>query len=210
MQTCPNCGSIVMRGDPYCTHCGATLRWYFNEEEEDYEPPEEDKKSKLHEIFNIMMETDMTTDKRFDLFSKYIFMTDYLLDEIRQSIHDEEKMYKCKFIMIHTATYLQVYIFFREDKYRDVLIFNRCYIEYSPGQFDPEEREFHYIYTKLYNEEKFQRKVDEMEKEGFYLKDIYSNITYPRFENDLTASFSDGENDMLFDIDDELNFRRIS
>lgn len=156
MQTCPNCGSIVMRGDPYCTHCGATLRWYFNEEEEDYEPPEEDKKSKLHEIFNIMRESDMTTDERFDLFSKYIFMTDYLLDEIRQSIHDEEKMYKCRFIMIHTETYPQVYIFFREDKYRDVLIFNRCYIEYSPGQFDPEEREFHYIYTKLYNEEKFQ------------------------------------------------------
>ena len=208
MQTCPNCGTIVMRGDPYCTHCGATLRWYPDKEE--YEPPEEDKRPKVHEIFNIMRESDMTTDERFDLFSKYIFMTDSLLEEIRQSIHDEERMYRCRFIMIHTGTYPQIYIFLREDRYRDILIFNRCYIEYSPGQFDPEEREVHYVYTTLYNEEKFQRKVDEMERDGFYLKDIYSNITYRRFENDLTAIFTDGENDILFDIDDELNFRKIS
>ena len=23
MPTCPNCGSIVMEGDTYCSHCGA-------------------------------------------------------------------------------------------------------------------------------------------------------------------------------------------
>ncbi|MBQ2666524.1 hypothetical protein [Methanobrevibacter sp.] len=27
MNTCPNCGSIVMRGEPYCSHCGAHFRW---------------------------------------------------------------------------------------------------------------------------------------------------------------------------------------
>ncbi len=27
MPTCPNCGEIVMNGDPYCSHCGATFRW---------------------------------------------------------------------------------------------------------------------------------------------------------------------------------------
>ena len=26
MPTCPNCGEIVMNGDPYCSHCGATFR----------------------------------------------------------------------------------------------------------------------------------------------------------------------------------------
>lgn len=25
MATCPNCGEIVMEGDPYCSNCGATL-----------------------------------------------------------------------------------------------------------------------------------------------------------------------------------------
>ena len=27
MPTCPNCGSIVMEGDPYCSHCGAHFKW---------------------------------------------------------------------------------------------------------------------------------------------------------------------------------------
>lgn len=27
MHTCPDCGSIIMEGDPYCTHCGAHLSW---------------------------------------------------------------------------------------------------------------------------------------------------------------------------------------
>ena len=35
MATCPNCGEIVMNGDPYCSNCGATLRWISDEEDED-------------------------------------------------------------------------------------------------------------------------------------------------------------------------------
>ena len=35
MPTCPNCGSIVMEGDPYCSHCGAHFKWNFTVEEED-------------------------------------------------------------------------------------------------------------------------------------------------------------------------------
>ena len=27
MPTCPDCGSIIMKGDPYCSHCGAHLTW---------------------------------------------------------------------------------------------------------------------------------------------------------------------------------------
>lgn len=33
MPTCPDCGSIIMEGDPYCSHCGAHLSW-----NEDYSP----------------------------------------------------------------------------------------------------------------------------------------------------------------------------
>ena len=36
MPTCPDCGSIVMEGDPYCTHCGAHLIWIDDDEENDY------------------------------------------------------------------------------------------------------------------------------------------------------------------------------
>ncbi len=27
MHTCPDCGSNIMKGDPYCPHCGAHLVW---------------------------------------------------------------------------------------------------------------------------------------------------------------------------------------
>jgi len=27
MPTCPNCGEILMNGNPYCSHCGTALRW---------------------------------------------------------------------------------------------------------------------------------------------------------------------------------------
>ena len=33
MPTCPNCGEIVMNGDPYCPHCGVTFRWVDDEYE---------------------------------------------------------------------------------------------------------------------------------------------------------------------------------
>lgn len=32
MNTCPNCGSIVMEGDPYCPHCGVHLKWDSDDE----------------------------------------------------------------------------------------------------------------------------------------------------------------------------------
>ena len=34
MLTCPNCGSIVMEGDSYCSHCGAHLKWSYADENE--------------------------------------------------------------------------------------------------------------------------------------------------------------------------------
>lgn len=32
MPTCPNCGEIIMEGDPYCSYCGTHLRWDFNDD----------------------------------------------------------------------------------------------------------------------------------------------------------------------------------
>ena len=34
MLTCPNCGSIVMEGDSYCSHCRAHLKWSYADENE--------------------------------------------------------------------------------------------------------------------------------------------------------------------------------
>ena len=38
MATCPNCGEIVMEGDPYCSNCGTTFIWSDDDERK---PPEE-------------------------------------------------------------------------------------------------------------------------------------------------------------------------
>lgn len=37
MATCPDCGEIVMEGDPYCPNCGAVFDWDDDEEEDDDE-----------------------------------------------------------------------------------------------------------------------------------------------------------------------------
>lgn len=37
MNTCPDCGTLVMEGDPYCSHCGAHLLW----SDDEYESGEE-------------------------------------------------------------------------------------------------------------------------------------------------------------------------
>ena len=39
MNTCPDCGSMIMEGDPYCSHCGAHLSW---------DGPENDSASQLY------------------------------------------------------------------------------------------------------------------------------------------------------------------
>ena len=39
MPTCPNCGTIVLEGEPYCSHCGATFVWY-DDEDDAFESPE--------------------------------------------------------------------------------------------------------------------------------------------------------------------------
>lgn len=38
MPTCPDCGSIIMQGDPYCSHCGAHLSW--QEDSSSVSPPQ--------------------------------------------------------------------------------------------------------------------------------------------------------------------------
>lgn len=34
MATCPDCGSIIMEGDPYCSHCGAHLLWELDDDDD--------------------------------------------------------------------------------------------------------------------------------------------------------------------------------
>lgn len=52
MPTCPDCGNIIMEGDPYCEHCGAHLSWSDERESQ----PEENRYSEagLDDIIDSM------------------------------------------------------------------------------------------------------------------------------------------------------------
>ena len=209
MATCPNCGEIVMNGDPYCTNCGATLRWYFDDDEDDFETDEKDRGPDLSKAFDMMLNSGLTSREKFDLCKEYVFMPDYMLDEIMENILQEEKLYKCSFVMVYAKPYPPVYIFLRQDKYRDVLIFERCYVEYQPTMFDPEYTEFHYSYAKLFDNPKFKSEVERIERKGLKFKEVYSDITTPVWANDLNAIFTDGNDDRIYKIDDELNLKKV-
>lgn len=199
---------MVMEGDPYCSHCGATFRW--EDDEESYESEQDDDSSDLIRIYHEMVESDLTTDERFDLFKEYLFMPDYMLDEIRETIHEEEKLYRCRFIMVYTATYPQVYIFLRQDKFRDCIIFDRCYEEYSPTRFDPEGREFNFIYERLYESPKFQSQLEKLKREGLELDGISSSITFYQIKDYMIATFIKNDSTLVYyEIDDEVNFKKL-
>lgn len=52
MPTCPDCGNIIMEGDPYCEHCGAHLSW--SDESPGDSPDCRYSKNSLDDILNSM------------------------------------------------------------------------------------------------------------------------------------------------------------
>ena len=205
MATCPNCGEVVMDGDPYCSHCGSALRWNFDDDG----GHGENENSDLHDLFDLMLKSDLSTDERLDLFKKHLFLTDSILEVLKESIRETETIYRCRFIMPYTKGYPVTYIFFRQDAYRDVMIFERCYVEYDPGRFDPEQTEIHCLYNRLYASEKFRREVARIEGEGLKFRQVQSEVgVFHRPDDEITACFTDGDDCVFYRIDDDLNFKR--
>ena len=202
MPTCPNCGEIIMEGDPYCSHCGTAFMWYHDDDGE--EPPEKKEESPFLRLYNQMVASDMTTDERLDLFLKDTHRPDYLLDEIRESVKREEVLSESRFIMVWTDSYPEIYVFLRRGKFRDALIFNKCYPEYSTGYFDPENRDINYIYDRLYRDERFIWQVSEICKGGFEFCGVETR-GISEWKDKLSARFTNGYIDVCYDIDDDLN-----
>ncbi len=125
-----------------------------------------------------MRDSDLSTRERFEVFREPLFLTDSMYDEIFQSILDEESQYGCGFVMVFTNTYPQIYVFLRQDKFRDVIILDRCYVPYSPGRFNPDEREFRFIYSKLFESPEFLGLVERLSGEGLELRDVYTSTTF--------------------------------
>ena len=206
MATCPNCGEIVMDGDSYCSHCGSTLRWNSDDDAGSHDESDD---SYMYDLFDQMLKSGLSTDERLELFEKYLFLTDSMREVLKESIRETETLYKCRFIMPYTKSYPVTYIFFRQDTYRDVMIFERCYVEYDPGRFDPDQAEIHYLYNRLYASEKFRREVARIEREGLKFTGVQSEVGVFHIPDDvITACFTDGDDYVFYRIDDDLNFKR--
>lgn len=54
MPTCLDCGSIVMEGDPYCTHCGAHLSWSSGEPQNNQRRELQTNEEKINDILRAM------------------------------------------------------------------------------------------------------------------------------------------------------------
>lgn len=88
MPTCPHCGSIIMEGDPYCSHCEAILSWDDDNNRREteipsymdpYDPAEELRKSEEKRQELLSMISDFYQVKLEDLdvkdtYTEYIFM----------------------------------------------------------------------------------------------------------------------------------------
>ena len=88
MHTCPDCGSNIMKGDPYCPHCGAHLVWsddyrssrdrpdipYYEDdslkEAQEYERKHQEYRKKICETYKVELE-DLDLK---DGYTEYIFL----------------------------------------------------------------------------------------------------------------------------------------
>ena len=88
MHTCPDCGTIIMKGDPYCPHCGAHLVWsddyqssrdrpdipYYEDdslkEAQEYERKHQEYRKKICETYKVELE-DLDLK---DGYTEYIFL----------------------------------------------------------------------------------------------------------------------------------------
>lgn len=61
MYTCPNCGSPVLEGDPYCQHCGSHLSWIG--QTDDFESNDYDLDDVLDALFINQMQKSLLKQK---------------------------------------------------------------------------------------------------------------------------------------------------
>jgi len=94
MPTCPNCGEIVMNGDPYCSNCGTTFDWYDEDEDEDEDedvPSLSYKFRKDIEGLKVMANSELFLQTHINTISGYYNrLTDYDKDELWDFMNSDD------------------------------------------------------------------------------------------------------------------------
>lgn len=150
MPTCPNCGELLMTGDPYCTHCGATIRWY-DEEEDDGGSSEIDVSELLgNEIL-------------VDLYNQGFFLPEVL--NMKKEINQFMDEFSCELISAEPYNDIVLFNFLKEENYWSTTL-RVTYDSHAPVWF----LTFHEDlivgnFEKLYADEKFRELIRKEEKE---------------------------------------------
>jgi hypothetical protein len=140
MPTCPNCGSIVMEGDPYCSHCGAHFKWsYFDEEDDtpDYRATSEFAYGETFSHDSYSSETD------YDGFSRFLDFGE--VSETYLEADEEKLEYIASHICADSSQKLQLKAQIRE--YQKAEDFKGFYIKKDYGF---EVYYFHFIQENEY------------------------------------------------------------
>lgn len=181
MPTCPDCGSIIMEGDPYCTHCGAQIVWseevFHNNE---YEPPK------------IRQCGDKKEDDFFQTCCDLGFPA-FLVCQMQDYLSEVKSEFNVRFKGTDHVDMGLIFNLEGERKYYDIYLsatffFSGFYIKQF--YFDPYDVTADF--TKLYDDEDFKRLIKRTEDERGS-KFLHCEIGYIPGAYLVSAIFDDGK-----------------
>lgn len=161
MPNCPNCGEIVMEGDPYCSHCGAHFIWDFDDED-DYE--RDSHQSELERIKQQRKNEYPYNDDFFnDLYHEGVL--EIAIDRMSDGIEDLKRKFGVELKDVSIYNDIVHFELFKRDKYFDATL--RASFDLSTSFNDvifyrdivtPD-------FSRLYSSEEFKRLIEKAEKE---------------------------------------------
>ena len=154
MPTCPNCGTIVLEGEPYCSHCGATFVWNDNEED-DFES----QGGRQHREY--------LTPYDIDFFNELYNSTELSvakINEMYDGVIDIQNRFSCKLGDIELIGEILLFKFPIENEYYDLTLRATCNINTSYGFNFFEDIQLG-DFSKLYKNQDFRKIVREKEAE---------------------------------------------
>ena len=179
MPTCPNCGTIVLEGEPYCSHCGTTFVWY-DDEEDAFESQE----GKWHREY--------LTPYDIDFFNELYNSTDLSfgkINEMYEGVIDIQNRFSCKLGDVELIGETLLFKFPIKNEYYDLTLRATCNINTSYGFNFFEDIQLG-DFSKLYKNQEFRKIVREKEAElGLKFKGCRARI----LGNEIYVSATFGE-----------------
>ena len=185
MPTCPDCGSIIMEGDPYCTHCGAHLVWSYDDDDHRKHRRESEP------------ERPKTDEEKVEDIIAGMFLPPYMALILKNKVMSYLNAKDCNALEVRSMNGGYIFAFTRKNKY----IKTTDEFDYDP-EYDNQTRVFwdsysSHNYDGLLEDEEFKRLVESM---GFEFVGCYGGYVseYDHRKDELK---------MLDEIDVRVKFK---